>query len=61
MGKTLKDLGLRNRYEINIIAVKERSPERFVMVPGGDFVVKANDILVILGRESDLGKIRSKK
>ena len=61
VGKTLKELGLRNRYEINIIAVKERSPERFVMVPGADFVVKANDILVILGRESDLGKIKSRK
>ena len=61
VGKTLKALGLRNRYEINIIAVKERTPERFVMVPGADFVVKANDILVILGRESDLGKLKAIK
>ncbi len=59
--KSLKDLSLRKRYEINIIAVKERHPERFVMVPGADFVIKESDILIILGRESDLGKIKSIK
>ncbi len=61
VGKSLRELDLRSRYEINIIAVKERVSERFVMVPGADFVVKENDILVVLGRESDLVKIKTKK
>jgi len=54
IGKSLKDLELRKRYEVNIIAVKELVPERFVMVPGADFTVKDRDILIILGKEKDL-------
>jgi trk system potassium uptake protein len=61
IGKSLMELALRKRYEVNVIAVKERVSERFVMVPGADFTVKENDILVILGKESDLAKIREVK
>jgi len=61
IGKSLMELELRKRYEVNVIAVKELVPERFNMVPGGDFTVKDSDILVILGKESDLAKIRELK
>ncbi|MCF8050567.1 MAG: TrkA family potassium uptake protein [Desulfobacterales bacterium] len=61
IGKSLVELDLRKRYEVNVIAVKELVPERFVMVPSADFTVKDSDILVILGKESDLAKIRELK
>jgi len=61
IGKSLKDLELRKRYEVNIIAVKELVPERFVMVPGADFTVKDRDILIILGKEKDLKEIKELK
>lgn len=61
VGKSLRELGLRKRYEVNIIAVKEPDPERWVMVPDADFSFKDNDILIILGKESDLAKIRELK
>ncbi|MCF8142393.1 MAG: TrkA family potassium uptake protein [Deltaproteobacteria bacterium] len=61
IGKSLKDLDLRKRYEVNIIAVKESDPERFVIVPNADFTVEENDILIILGKETDLTKIRELK
>lgn len=61
IGKSLKDLDLRKRYEVNIIAIKESDPERFVMVPNADFTVEENDILIILGKETDLTKIRELK
>ncbi len=61
IGKSLRELDLRNRYEVNIIAVKELVPEKFVMVPHGDFVVKDSDILIMLGRESDIQKIKELK
>ncbi|HDI58742.1 MAG TPA: TrkA family potassium uptake protein [Desulfobacteraceae bacterium] len=61
IGQPLKDLDLRKRYEINIIAVKELVPERFLMVPGADFVVKDSDILVIIGRTADIEKIKELK
>jgi len=61
IGKSLRELDLRKRYEVNIIAVKELDPERFVMVPDADFFFKENNILIILGKESDLAKIRELK
>jgi trk system potassium uptake protein TrkA len=61
IGKSFRELDLRKRYEVNIVAVKELDPERFVMVPDADFTVKDSDILIILGKESDLTKIRELK
>jgi len=58
IGKSLKDLDLRKRYEINIIAVKELASDRFVMVPNADFTVKESDVLIILGKEKDLKEIK---
>jgi trk system potassium uptake protein TrkA len=61
VGKSLMELELRKRYQVNVIAVKEQFPERFIMVPGAEFVVKENDILVTIGKETDLAKIRELK
>lgn len=61
IGKSLQDLDLRKRYEINIVAVKELVPERFLMVPGAEFVVKDSDILVIIGKTADIEKIKELK
>jgi trk system potassium uptake protein TrkA len=61
VGKSLMELELRKRYQVNVIAVKEQFPERFVMVPGAGFIVKETDILVTLGKEKDLAKIRELK
>ncbi|MDY0221702.1 MAG: TrkA family potassium uptake protein [Desulfobacterium sp.] len=61
IGKSIKELDLRKRYKVNIIAIKEMVPERVVMVPGADFLVKDRDILIILGKEKDLSEIRELK
>jgi trk system potassium uptake protein TrkA len=60
-GQSLRDLALRQRYGVNIIAIKELVPERFVMVPPADFVVKDSDLLIMIGKESDLKKIKELK
>lgn len=57
-GKSLIDLNLRERFSAFVIAVRELIPERFVFLPGPEFVVKPSDILVIIGREKDLDRIR---
>jgi len=35
-------------------------PDRLTMVPGGSFVVKDSDILIVLGRPEDIAKIKMK-
>ncbi|MFA6220971.1 MAG: TrkA family potassium uptake protein [Desulfomonilaceae bacterium] len=58
LGKSLKEIKLRERFGVFVIAVKELVPPNFVFLPGPDFVVKPSDILVMIGREVDLIKIQ---
>lgn len=57
IGKTLRDIDLRNNYGVQVIAVKELVPERLNMIPAGDFVVKDSDILIVMGKDEDLRRI----
>jgi trk system potassium uptake protein TrkA len=57
-GKTIEALHLRSKYHIEVIAIREVLPERLTMVPRADFVIKDSDILVIIGKETDIQKIR---
>lgn len=59
IGRTLKQLDLRNKYGIHVIAVKELVPEKTILVPKADFVIKDSDILIIIGEEKKLSKINS--
>ena len=56
-GKTIGDLHLRARHHIEVIAIREVLPERLTMVPRADFVIKDSDILVVIGKETDIQKI----
>ena len=58
MGKTIGELHLRTKHHIEVIAVREILPERLTMVPRADFVVKDSDILVVIGKEGDIQKIK---
>jgi trk system potassium uptake protein TrkA len=58
IGKTLKDLNLRAKYNVYVIAIKELVPENFVLVPPAGFLIKDSDVLIILGKTQDLAKIK---
>ena len=58
MGKAIGELHLRSKSHIEVIAVREVLPERIRMVPRADFVIKDSDILVVIGKEEDIQKIR---
>jgi trk system potassium uptake protein TrkA len=57
-GKTIGELHLRSKYHVEVIAVKEVLPERLTMVPRADFVIKDSDVLVVIGREKDIQRIK---
>jgi trk system potassium uptake protein TrkA len=59
VGNSLRDLNLRSKYNIHIIAIKELVPENFVLVPPADFVIKDSDILIILGKTDDIKKVKA--
>jgi trk system potassium uptake protein TrkA len=57
-GKTIGELHLRKKYHVEVIAVREVLPERIQMVPRADFVIKDSDVLVVIGKEQDIQKIK---
>ncbi len=58
MGKTIGELHLRTKYHVEVIAIREILPDRVRMVPRADFVIKDSDVLVVIGKEEDIQKIK---
>ncbi len=58
LAKSLGQLDLRNRYGVSVLLIKEVIPEKIVLIPTADHVIKDSDILVILGKDEDLEKIQ---
>ncbi|NIM90329.1 MAG: NAD(P)-binding domain-containing protein [Candidatus Aminicenantes bacterium] len=59
IGKSLKELDLRNKYHVQVIAIKEVITEKVTYIPRADFVIKDSDILIIMGGEKQLAKINA--
>jgi trk system potassium uptake protein TrkA len=58
VGKSLAEAQLRAKYNIDVIGVKELIPENFVLVPKADFIIKHSDILVVIGTQDDIKRIK---
>ncbi|MCX7784734.1 MAG: TrkA family potassium uptake protein [candidate division WOR-3 bacterium] len=68
IGKTLKQIGLREKYNVTVIAIKRKIPiitekgtpdfkEDVIIGPGAEDEISEGDILTILGKYEDLEKI----
>jgi trk system potassium uptake protein len=53
-GKTIKELNVRVKHGINIIAIKNGM--KINVSPTADYIVNSNDILVVIGAKSDIDK-----
>jgi trk system potassium uptake protein TrkA len=60
IGKSLAQSKLRTNYHIQVMAIREVLPGRTVLAPGPDFVIKDSDILVIMGRQKDIDRLKGK-
>jgi len=58
IGKALRELDLINQYGVQVVAVRERVPDRLNMIPTGTFIVKDGDIMIVLGPNESLDKLR---
>ncbi len=57
--KTLKELDLANKYNIQVIAIKKHGMDEYKFVPKGNDVLEKGDVLVIIGEMQNLIKIDS--
>ncbi|HBT19822.1 MAG TPA: potassium uptake system protein [Peptococcaceae bacterium] len=58
VGKTLRQLDLRARCNISILAAKKG--DNVVVAPGGEYIIDRGDILVAIGSYRDLRKLENK-
>jgi trk system potassium uptake protein TrkA len=58
LGKTLAELQLRNQFNIEVIAIRDVISDGIHMVPGAGFVVKDGEVLVVIGKEADVKKLK---
>lgn len=56
--KTLAELDLRKKHNINIIGVKEKN--KMKMILGPNYVLKEGENLVVIGKEVDINKFLNK-
>lgn len=55
-GRTLSELDLRARYDINVIGVKNKG--KFNFNPTADEIIDKDDILVVIGRNETLSQLQ---
>jgi trk system potassium uptake protein TrkA len=58
IGKTFEELHLRSRYNVTVLAIRDALTDRLQMVPNSPFIIKDSDVLVIIGREEDMRRIK---
>jgi len=61
-GKTVRDLQLRQKYNVNLVAIKREGglhteEENIINVPMPDTVIYAGDILMVAGTDKDLARL----
>ncbi|MBN2357591.1 TrkA family potassium uptake protein [candidate division KSB1 bacterium] len=61
IAKTLGELDLRNKYGVLVLIIKEVIPDNVVLIPTADRIIKDSDILMLLGKNEDLEKIKKMK
>lgn len=58
IGKSLADLDLRKKYNLQVIAIRDVLVNKMQLVPRANSILKDSDVLVIIGKEEDIRKIK---
>jgi len=54
VNKKLMDLRLRTKYHIQVIALKDSATGEFEFAPGGEHIIRENDMMIVLAKEQDI-------
>ncbi|MFO7446867.1 MAG: TrkA family potassium uptake protein [Ignavibacteriaceae bacterium] len=57
-GQTLNELQLRNKYNIDVIAVKDVLLDKFNLIPNPNYKLQPDNILIIIGKKENLAKLK---
>jgi trk system potassium uptake protein TrkA len=59
LGRSLKELQLRTEYNVHVIGLKNTGTDDFRLVPQADSRIETGQVLLIIGREKDIARIKS--
>ncbi len=57
LDKSLEELRLRNRYNIQVLAIRDTRTDALQVNPPAQFRIQSNHILVVLGKDADLRRL----
>jgi trk system potassium uptake protein TrkA len=58
IGMSLIELDLRKKYDLQVIAIRDVLSDKLQLVPRASAVIKDSDVLVVIGREEDIRRIK---
>lgn len=58
VGKSVRDLNVRAKYGVNIIALRDEASDSITVNLAPDYVLKKTDVMVILGNNEDLLQVQ---
>lgn len=58
VGRTLKELDFRKKYHCQVLAIKEKKPEEKIFFPEPDTKIAESNLLIIMGKDNNLARIR---
>lgn len=58
MHKSLRELDIRKKYNVQVLAIKELVPENIIVVPPADYTLKDSDSLLVVGRLADIENLK---
>ena len=59
--KSLADLRLRNRFRVQVLAIRNTQTDQLEVIPDPQYHITKSDVLVVLGSNADLEKLRKLK
>jgi len=61
LNKSIAALDLRKRYNVHIIGIRDVISDKFVVAPTADYIIKDSEVLIVIGNEADLKRLRQEK
>ena len=60
-GRTLTDIDLRKQFDVSVVGVKDVDSNHVSVFPDGAFELSADQLLLVVGRQNDLNRLRDIK
>ncbi len=57
-GKTLKELQIRSKYHLEVIAVKNVLLDNFTMIPNASYKLQPDNVIIVIGKVDDIEKFK---